>query len=304
MKYGLICRILDETAEAGCLWLLITGGEPLLRPDFTDIYTYAVRNGMLVTLFTNGTLITPSIADHLKEYRPFSIEITLYGATAETYEAVTGVAGSFERCMNGIRLLLERGLPLKLKTMVMKLNRHELGMMKRYADGLGLEFKFDPVISPRLDGSKSPVTLRISPEEIVRLDMEDDKRRKEWRNFCDKFWGGSYQDELFTCGGGLNSFHINPYGELMLCEMVTDSRYDLRDKPFKAGWRDFIPAVRARKRTRDNRCKDCYVLPICDQCPGWALLEHNDPEEPVDYLCETAHVRAEAFGMVENKNRR
>ncbi|MBU0605106.1 MAG: radical SAM protein [Candidatus Omnitrophica bacterium] len=298
MEYRLICRILDEVENAGCLWLLFTGGEPLLRPDFADIYTYAVKKGMLVTLFTNGTLITPSLADHLREYRPFSIEVTLYGATAGTYEAVTGVAGSFGRCMNGIRLLLERGLPLKLKAMVMTMNKHELPMMKQYADRLGLEFKFDPVISPGLDGSKSPVSLRISPDEIVELDLADEKRRKEWRNFCDRSWGGSYRDELFTCAGGLNSFHINPYGELKFCEMVTGFSYDLRDKPFSTGWHEFIPAIRAMKRTRDNRCKDCAVLPMCDQCPGWALLEHNDPEAPVDFLCKIAHLRAEAFGMV------
>ena len=298
MKYGEICRILDEVEEAGCLWLLLTGGEPLIRPDFTDIYTYAVRKGILVTLFTNGTLITPSIADHLRDYRPFSIEITLYGATAETYEAVTGVRGSFEQCMNGIRLLLERGLPVKLKAMIMTLNKHELPMMKQYADKLGLEFRFDPAISPKLDGSKATISLRISPEEIVELDLADDKRLKEWRSFCDKFWNSSYRDELFTCGGGRNTFHINPYGELKFCEMVMDYSYDLRNKPFKTGWYDFIPSVRAMKRTRDNRCKDCDVIPICDQCPGWALLEHNDPETPVDFLCEIAHIRAEAFGMV------
>lgn len=298
MKYGEICRILDEVEKAGCLWLLLTGGEPLIRPDFTDIYTYAVRKGILVTLFTNGTLITPFIADHLRDYRPFSIEITLYGATAETYEAVTGVRGSFEQCMNGIRLLLERGLPVKLKAMIMTLNKHELPMMKQYADKLGLEFRFDPAISPKLDGSKTTISLRIPPEEIVELDLADDKRLKEWRSFCDKFWNSSYRDELFTCGGGRNTFHINPYGELKFCEMVMDYSYDLRNKPFKTGWHDFIPSVRVMKRTRDNRCKDCDVIPICDQCPGWALLEHNDPETPVDFLCEIAHIRAEAFGMV------
>jgi len=58
--------ILDEVADAGCLWLLITGGEPLLRPDFRDIYMYAKRKGFLITLFTNGTLLDADIADQLK----------------------------------------------------------------------------------------------------------------------------------------------------------------------------------------------------------------------------------------------
>ena len=84
-------RLLDEMVEAGCLWLLFTGGEIFARADFLDIYAYAKTKGFLVTLFTNGTMITPRIADFLAEWRPFAIEITLYGATRETYEALTDV---------------------------------------------------------------------------------------------------------------------------------------------------------------------------------------------------------------------
>ena len=105
--------------------------------DFLDIYTYAKQKGFLITLFTNGTLITPRIADHLAEWRPFSIEITLYGATKETYEALTGIPGSYDHCLRGIHLLLERRLPLKLKTVAVSINKHEIGAMKKLAEGLG-----------------------------------------------------------------------------------------------------------------------------------------------------------------------
>ena len=88
-----VARILDEAAALGCVWVLLTGGEILLRPDFTDIYDHARGLGLLVTLFTNGTLVTPELADHLDRHRPFSVEVTLYGATRETYERVTGDPG-------------------------------------------------------------------------------------------------------------------------------------------------------------------------------------------------------------------
>ena len=96
---------IDEIVEAGCLWLLFTGGEIFARRDFLDIYTHAKRKGLIITLFTNGTLITPQIADYLIQWRPFNIEITLYGATRETYERLTGVAGSFDRCLRDPLLL-------------------------------------------------------------------------------------------------------------------------------------------------------------------------------------------------------
>src|SRR5215472_13096865 len=59
------CRLLDELKEAGCLWLLYTGGEIFARKDFIGIYKEAKKRGFLITLFTNGTLITPTVADML-----------------------------------------------------------------------------------------------------------------------------------------------------------------------------------------------------------------------------------------------
>ena len=170
LSLGEIQRILDEITDAGCLWLLLTGGEPLLRRDFLDIYTYAKRKGLLLTFFTNGTLVTRRIADHLAEWRPFNIEITLYGTTQETYERVTGIPGSYTRCRRGIDLLLERNLPLGLKTMVMTLNHHELDQMKVLADNLGVQFRFDPILNPAQDGSARPTYLRLTPEEIVGVE--------------------------------------------------------------------------------------------------------------------------------------
>src|SRR6202047_1527613 len=124
-------RVLDELVEMGCFWLLYTGGEIFARKDFLEIYTYAKKNGFLITLFTNGTLITEKVADYLLEWPPFAIEITLYGRTRETYEALTQIPGSYDRCLRGIKLLRERSLPLKLKTVATSINKHEISAMKQ-----------------------------------------------------------------------------------------------------------------------------------------------------------------------------
>ena len=296
VTYPEICHILDDITDAGCLWFLITGGEPFVRDDFLDIYTYAKKKGLIITLFTNGTLITPKIADYLKEWPPFVVEITLYGITKKTYERVTGVAGSFERCMKGIDLLLERKIPLKLKTTVMTLNRHELWEIKKYVEDLGVEFRFDPVLNPKLDGSKEPCKLRISPEEVVKLDLADAKRLKEWKEFCQKFWGPAKSDGLYTCSAGLTSFHIDPYGQMSICAMSRSPSYDLLQKSLQDGWYDFVNRIRKEKPKEDYRCAKCDLLSLCDHCPGWAQLENGNPEIPVEYLCKIAHLRAEAFG--------
>ena len=118
--------LVDELAAEGCLDLLLTGGEVLLRPDFPDLYLHAVRAGLRVTVFTNGTLVTDKIADLFAEFHPACVEISLYGMTRETYERVTRVPGSFDRCLQGIRKLHEARVPLKLKTMVLSWNAHEV----------------------------------------------------------------------------------------------------------------------------------------------------------------------------------
>ena len=140
-------RILDELVEMGCFWLLYTGGEIFARKDFLEIYTYAKQKGFLITLFTNGTIINQEIADYLTQWPPFAIEITLYGRTRETYEALTAIPGSYDRCLRGIRLLKQRGLPLKLKTVATSVNKHEIVAMRQFAEEeLGVEFKIDASI--------------------------------------------------------------------------------------------------------------------------------------------------------------
>lgn len=304
MTYKEICHILDEITEAGCLWLLITGGEPLVRNDFLDIYTYAKKKGLIITLFTNGTLITPQIADYLRDWPPFSVEITLYGITKEIYEKVTGVSDSFHRCMKGIHLLLERKIPIALKTMVMTLNKDEIWNIKKYIEDLGLEFRFDPVLNPRLDGSREPCELRVTPEEVIKFDLADERRVKAWKEFYENFRGSPGTDKLYPCGGGLISFHIDPYANLSLCIMSRLSIYNLCKGSFREGWYDFIPKVRAQKPKGKYKCAKCELFSLCGQCPGWAQLENGNPESPVEYLCRITHLRTEAFGLKEKSQTR
>ena len=296
LTYQQWCSIIDQIVDEGCMWLLLTGGEPFVRPDFLDIYTYCKKKGLLITLFTNGTLITPEIADYLSDYCPFSVEITVYGRTKETYERVTGVPGSYERCMRGIELLLERKVPLKLKTMAMTLNVHELDAIQEWVESLGLEFRYDPMINGRFDGKDGPSAVRLPPEKVVELDLATEKRRKAWKEFAEKFWGPPKRDTLFVCGAGINTFSITPYGELSPCIMARMFPYDLLSGSFHRGWHEFIPSVIYRPANPTSPCRKCKLMAICGNCPGWAIIDTGDPNQPVEYLCRVGRLRAEAFG--------
>jgi radical SAM protein with 4Fe4S-binding SPASM domain len=292
-------RILDEIAGEGCFGVLFTGGEPLLRQDFLDIYTYTKKKGLLVTLFTNGTTVTPELADYLEEWPPRSVEVTLYGRTEDTYEKVTRVPGSYARCMTGIELLLARRIAPKLKTMALTVNSHELWDMKAFAKQYGLEFRFDPNVNKRLDGGATPCRYRLAPEETVALDFADKERWLALRDYCIKDMGKkpAFPERLYWCGAGSSGFHVDPYGMMSLCISSRVPSYDLRSGSIRQGWHEFIPEVLSRTRKRQTSCESCTLSLMCDQCPGWAQLEEGDQETPVDFLCRVAHARAELLGI-------
>jgi radical SAM protein with 4Fe4S-binding SPASM domain len=294
-------RIVDEIAEMGCLWLLYSGGEIFARRDFLDIYKHAKKAGLLVTLFTNGILINESIADTLADWRPFVVEITLYGRTRETYERLTGIPGSYDKCLRGIELLRERGIPLKLKTVAVSINKHEVYAMQQFAEDLGLEFKFDPMINPRIDCSSSPLAVRLNPQDIVNLDLQDPKRVAEWRRLAIDFAPPPLAEgawpQVYDCGAGINSWAIDPYGQLTMCVLSHKDNYDLKQGTFREGWEHFLRNVRTRPATRITKCTSCALRSLCGMCAANGELENEDPEKPIDYLCRVAHLRARAFDV-------
>ena len=296
-------RIIDEIAEAGCLWLTYTGGESFAREDFLEIYTHAKQRGMLVTLFTGGTLITPQIADHMAAWRPYLVEITIYGSTRETHERVTRVPGSFDRCMHAIHLLCERKIPLRLKTIVLTLNQHELGQMKELAEkDLGLKFRFDALVSPRLDYSQRPLSYRVAASKLVELEMRDSAQANGWKAL-DREFAGCFPTpvparDLYYCQAGLSAFAVDAYGGMNLCLFAPGGKYDLRRGSFKAGWEGAVLNERTRKRSRPTKCLPCSIRHLCGACPPNGELEHADPEAPAAFYCEVAHLRARALEAV------
>jgi radical SAM protein with 4Fe4S-binding SPASM domain len=295
-------RVLDELVEMGCFWLLYTGGEIFARKDFLEIYTYAKQKGFLITLFTNGTIITEQIADYLAEWPPFAIEITLYGRTRETYEALTAIPGSYDRCLRGIKLLKERGLPLKLKTVATSVNKHEVTAMRRFAEEeLGVEFKMDGQINPRIDCSQSPLAVRLTPEEVVALDMNAPKGVSEYRRLAKRDLESapslSQIDTMYFCGGGLNSFAINAYGEIGICLISQQETFSIRGSGVKEVWEESLLQLRKRKRTRVTKCVECRIQSLCGMCPANGELENGDRESPVEFLCHVAHLRAAVSGV-------
>lgn len=290
-----LLSVLEEITRAGCLYLLITGGDPLLREDFGAVYGKAKESGLLVTVFTNGTLVTEETARLFRSLPPQAVEISLYGATAETHERITGVEGSFVKCMEGIRRLLNSGVTVKLKTVLMTLNIHEFYMMEGIARAFGVGFRFDPAIFPCLNGDKSPIGLRVRPEEAVEAEVSDPARLAGWRKYYEKHRDFPSEDDLlYTCGAGLTNFHIDPYGYLKPCIMSEGLRYDLGSGSFEEGWRIFMPEIRRKKAGESYKCPKCRMKTLCGFCPAVFELECGSGDVPSEYICEIGRRRFEA----------
>jgi radical SAM protein with 4Fe4S-binding SPASM domain len=291
MNAGQWKKVIDEIKAAGCLYLLLTGGEPLLRDDFSEIYSHAKKNGFLVTVFTNGTLVSERIIALFRELPPRLVEISLYGAGAGTHDRVTGVPGSFEKAMQGIEALIAHGIPVRLKSVLMTLNDDDFPAIEELARRLGVPFRLDPALFPSLAGDRSPLDLRVSPERAVALEMADPERKKEWREFLRLFGGMSGGNGLYNCGSGVNTFHVDPQGWLYPCLMVRNVRYLLERGSFQEGWMQAFNDFRKEPPDDDTPCRRCEQKLLCGYCPGFFAMENDGRTIPSDYLCAIGKLR-------------
>ena len=241
LAYEEICRIINEVHEEGCLWLCLTGGEPLLREDFLDIYSYVYKKGFIITIFTNAALLHEKIAKYLSRFPPFCIEVTLNGVTKKTYELITQVEGSFEKAMQGIELIRKYRLPFKLKCQAMTLNVNELPRMRRFYKKMDLGFRCGTLIDPCMDGSTEPCCFRLPIDKIAELRNQNEAANGR-DEVEDNFLGNRVSsDNLFLCPGGKEAFYVSPYGELFFCNSVRKPSLDLRKHPLS---RDFMGSFR------------------------------------------------------------
>jgi len=299
-------KIMDEIQQAGCIWLCPTGGDPLIREDFLELYTYAKQKGFLINIFTNGQLFTKEIFDYLVKYPPFSVEITLNGITKQTYESITQVKGSFEKVVENIKKLKENKIPLILKTNCLKQNKHEVDKIKRWVEELlGIpekkiyHFRYDPIINPRFNSDVTPCNYRLSIDELLEVRKQDMDIWEEYKNALHQDSPDFSRDKsfLYRCNAWMTLFFITPFGRLKFCPFYEKFSMDLKTNSFKQGFYEKIPQLLNEKFKTDSKCQDCALRPACPNCPARAFLETGDEEAPVKYYCELAKA---TMKLIEN----
>jgi radical SAM protein with 4Fe4S-binding SPASM domain len=307
-------ELLTEAADLGCLEVRFTGGEPLLRPDFAELYLFARRLGLKVLVFTNATLLTEELAGLFASVPPLvPSEVTVYGMHKESYEAVTRRPGSFARFRRGVDLLLERRVPFALKGALLPPNRHEINELEAWVKTLpcsdtppSYSMFFD--LRNRCDDPQKNAlikTLRVTPQEgLAVLTRDVERYRKEIQEFAGKFMGPPSQ-RLFTCGAG-RGLCVDAYGRAQPCMGVRipalcPDLFALNGPNRLATALEQMAALSSMRSTNPaylERCARCFLKGLCQQCPAKSWAEHGNLDTPVEYFCEVAHAQARFLGWL------
>ena len=301
--------IIDQAVDMGTLWVLISGGEPLLRKDFFEIYMMLKKKGLLVSVFTNACLVTDKHTELFKHYPPRDIEVSVYGVSRETYEAVTRKPGSYAQFKRGLDLLLKSGVKVRLKAMALRSNVLELPKIANFCRQYTRDyFRFDPLLHLRYDGDQqrnAEIKLeRLSPEEIVFIEQADEERSAGLQKSCKELLQADNElttcDHLFHCGAGQRTFSVSYDGYFRLCSTLhhPHTLFNLRQGTLSEAWNEFTPRVqhlRSSNRKFLETCHPCPLVNLCQWCPANAYLECGHMDGWSEYFCQVAHARAEAI---------
>lgn len=296
--------IFDELAAAGCLWLGLTGGEPLVHPGFVEIYRAARSRGFLVTLLTNGTLLSEDLADLLAGEPPMAVEVSLYGTSANTYEAVTGRPWAFEAAMAGIHRLFSRGLRFSLKTTLTRDNAGDLPAMRALAADLAVPFRTDGLVCGHLGGDPSVTEPRLHPTQLVALEFSTPEVPDAWEAWAEHLReiAGRPRRRL-DCGAAQSTFHVDWRGRLSPCLMLREPAVDITKGGFAQGWEGPLGDLARAPASPDAACITCSLAPVCSQCLGFGALAGGDPSQPDPFLCALAKARREALEELRPETR-
>jgi len=309
LTLGEIEHIADQAVEMGALWVLLTGGEPLLRRDFADIYMVMKRKGLLVSVFTNATLISQEHIELFKQFPPRDIEVTIYGDSRKSYEAVSRKSGSYAAFAHGLDALVEAGIRVRLKAMALRSNLEKIEAIAAFGRKYTKDFyRFDPVLHLRFDRDPQRnaeiISERLTPEEIVALERADKARFGALEKDCDQLINEDLThagcDHLFHCGAGNGEFAVGFDGTFRLCSSLwaPGTTVNLREVSLSKAFETFIPQVRdLRSHNAEylRTCLQCPIVNLCLHCPAHAHLETGAMDGATPYFCAVANARAAAI---------
>ena len=295
----------EECARAGTLMLLLTGGEPLIRSDFREIYSGCKKLGMMVSINSNASLMDERMMDALAKDPPSRVNITLYGASPATYGALCGDPTAYDRVIRAILGLQERGVSVKLNFSTTQFNRQDAPKVFRFAKEHQLPIQAATYMFPPIRACEQGcvLTQRMTPRETAqaqivydRFRFSEEELKSRWQaqlegvmvpdpdTECQEF-----PTERIKCRAGHTTFWVTWDGKLRPCGMMTEPNIDLEEGRFFDGWEKLRQA--REEIMIPAKCTSCKMGHVCDQCPALCYAETGSFTQAPDYMCQ----RTEAY---------
>lgn len=292
--------IARQMRDEGTLYPLLTGGEPFLHPDFRMILAGMLEMGLQVSINSNGTMIDEETAQWLSEHRPVRINITLYGASAESYQKLCGNAGAFGKLRKALEYLKTYHIPVKFNTSITPDNVHELEQILNLAKEYGSPIQAATYMFPptRRDSTAIGTNHRLSPEEAALARVRADFIQSEPARFVGQaeqfarfvpldqldFSAEHYPEMPMTCRAGNSSAWISWKGELTNCGMYSSVICKLEGRSFRDAWKELTETT-AQLRYRPA-CAMCPNQRLCHICIAMTYNECGSKEGRPEYMCK------------------
>ena len=294
--------IIRQLAEAGTLYLTFSGGEIFIRKDLPEIMREAGRLHFVVRLLTSGMLIDSRTVDEIAEWRPELIAFNIYDLDPAVHDGITRKHGSLAKTLNVIFALRERNVPIKISSVLMQNNIGGYRRLYDFAKTIGAQFQVDYRITPKTDGSQTPLQYHITEQEVEQV-LGDPIFSREYEAVADpdpiQGYTGVFNE--IPCGAGHMSCYISPYGTITPCVQVPIECGSLREKGFSEVWRNSLEfrTFRAIRFSDMSKCAGCKFFVYCRPCPGLNLVETGNLLTPPTRVCKEAE-----YVRILNKKRR
>jgi AdoMet-dependent heme synthase len=274
LTFAEVSSVLRQLADAGSLFLTLSGGEVLLRRDFFDIIAYARALQFCVRVKTNGVLMQREQADRLRTLGVHEVQVSLYSHRPEVHDRITKLPGSFTRSVAGITAMKASGLRVVIANVLMRENFGDYGGVRALARHLGVECATDPTVTPRMDGDRSLLALGVSDDEL-RAAFHDPDLVGPLDAACTVPPPGEDFSDALPCSAGHSACYVSPYGDVFPCVQFPLPTGNIREQSFSDIWHHSPAFAEVRSiRVGDlSTCSQCSHVGSCSRCPGLAYMQ-------------------------------
>jgi radical SAM protein with 4Fe4S-binding SPASM domain len=292
-------RLIDQICEVSRPLLILSGGEPLLRPDVYELIKYGSSKGLKMGLGSNGSLIDVAVAKKLKEAGITTVSISLDSHIAAQHDDFRGVIGSWEKAVNAIKVLHDNNVLVQVNTSLTHDNYDQIDDIMSFSESIGVENFHLFFLVPTGRGMKLD---DISPQKyehmITTTFAKVSKHRLNVRPSCAPQFmriaqgmGLDMRQWIRGCIAGMYYCRIYPNGDITPCPYLPVKVGNVREKSFKEIWQNADMFKKLRDpRTLTGKCGKCDYKMLCGGCRARA---YGLSADFIDY-CGDLHVPTEA----------